>query len=82
VAFEVPDLSLVTQTSNPGALTHTGEIIGYIGTTITAAQTGATGHLRSGDAEAYEFLIGVRQRRAISFVVDAVGDATSGPCVD
>ena len=79
VAFDVPTLNGPAGT-NPVLLTAARELLGSQGAAISAAKAGAQLHLPSGGTQSYQFIIGVQQRTPINFFVDALGDATSGPC--
>jgi hypothetical protein len=79
VAFKVPVLNGPTGT-NPVLLTPARELLGGQHTAVAAGKTGAPPHLVSGGSATYHFTIGVQQRASINFLVDALGDATSGQC--
>jgi hypothetical protein len=79
VAFKVPVLNGPTGT-NPVLLTPARELLGGQNTAVSAAKAGAPPHLVSGGSATYQFTIGVQQRASINFLVDALGDATSGQC--
>jgi hypothetical protein len=79
VAFDVPTLDGPAGT-NPVLLTAARELLGSQGTAVPASTAGAPPHLSSGDVASYQFTIGVQQRTSINFLVNALGDATSGPC--
>ena len=79
VAFDVPTLDGPVGT-NPVLLTASRELLGGQGTAVPAAKAGAQPHLPSGGIGSYQFTIGVQQRTPINFMVNALGDATSGPC--
>ena len=79
VAFDVPTLDGPAGT-NPVLLTAVRELLGGQGTAVPAAKAGAQPHLPSGSSQSYQFTIGVQQRTPINFLVNALGDATSGLC--
>jgi hypothetical protein len=79
VAFEVVTLA-GTAGAPPRLLTERGALIGGQGVLIPAALAGAHEHLKAAKAERYEFVIGVSQPEAITFVVNVLGEATAGPC--
>jgi hypothetical protein len=79
VAFDVPTLDGPAGT-NPVLLTAARELLGGQNTAVSAAKAGAQPHLPSGGIGSYQFTIGVQQRTPINFLVNALGDATSGLC--
>ena len=79
VAFGVPTFDGPAGT-NPVILTPAREFLGGQGAGVTAEKAGAQPHLLSGGLGSYQFTIGVQQRTPVNFFVDALGDATSGPC--
>jgi len=79
VAFDVAALDGPTGT-NPVLLTNALELLGGQGAAIPAARAGAPPDLLSATSTAYEFTIGVQQRTPINFMINALGDATGGPC--
>ena len=79
VAFKVPKLNGPAGT-NPVLLTPARELLGGQNTAVSAAKASAAPHLVSGASATYQFTIGVQQRASINFLVDALGNATSGQC--
>jgi len=79
VAFKVPVLNGPTGT-NPVLLTPARELLGGQNNAVAATKAGAPPHLVSGGSASYQFTIGVQQKASINFLVDALGDATSGQC--
>jgi hypothetical protein len=77
VAFEVVVLDGPAGT-NP--IMWAGIPYGTKGTAISATEAYAPLHLRSGQSQEYLFGIAVQQRTPINFLIDVLGDATSGPC--
>lgn len=79
VAFDVPALNGPTGT-NPVLLTNASELLGGQGAAVSAEKAGAPVNLPSGTSASYQFSIGVQQRMPINFMVNILGDATSGAC--
>jgi hypothetical protein len=79
VAFEVIELRGQAG-GTPTIVTRDGGLIGGEGIIVPAALTGATAHLRSDSPERYDFIVGLSQKEPIAFLVNVVGDATSGSC--
>jgi len=79
VAFDVVALDGAAGV-NPVLTTGSPVPVGGKGAAMSATMARAQPHLRSGASEPYEFTIGVERRMPINFMVNVVGDATSGPC--
>jgi hypothetical protein len=77
VVFDVVTLNGPAGT-NP--IMWAGIPLGIEGTALSATEAYAPLHVRSGESQEYLFSVAVQQRTPINFLINVVGDATSGPC--